>query len=98
MKKFAGPLAFAALLALAPALAQSPSGEIPPAQQKGQKGEPDGKASGTAPDSMGSSGWTGPHKGDHTGTDQESADQSLTATGKDLKGQPKRFTPGETPQ
>jgi hypothetical protein len=53
---------------------------------------------GTAPKDMGSTGWTGPHRGEQTGTTDSAAGQPLMATGVDLKGPPRRFSPSETPE
>lgn len=53
---------------------------------------------GTSPDNMGSTGWTGPHKGEKTGDGKRTEGQPLMATGRDLKGPPKRFSPSETPE
>jgi hypothetical protein len=79
----------------APAFAQSTpdhtkGGPSAPMQEKA--------TTGTAPKDMGSTGWTGPHKGERTGTEDGAATQPLTATGVDLKGAPRRFAPSETPE
>lgn len=58
----------------------------------------DKATTGTAPKDMGSTGWTGPHKGEQTGTEDNAAGQPLTATGADLKGPPRRFSPSQTPE
>jgi len=70
-----------------------------PAQQ-------DTHSEGTAPQNMGSSGWTGSGshvgKGETTGSSQRSddsaADQPEMATGQDLNGPPHRFPANNTPE
>lgn len=69
--------------------------------------------SGTAPENMGATGWTGGSRGQThnsaTTTGQGNAaqdakdaaatkDQPAMATGEDLKGPPKRFPPNKTPE
>jgi hypothetical protein len=66
--------------------------------------------SGTAPENMGATGWTGGSRGQTkdsattTGQgsgaqDAEAAkDQPVMATGEDLKGPPTQFPPGKTPE
>jgi hypothetical protein len=65
---------------------------------------------GTAPENMGATGWTGGSRGQTkdsaTTTGQGSAaqdaeaakDQPVMATGEDLKGPPKQFPPNKTPE
>jgi hypothetical protein len=66
--------------------------------------------SGTAPENMGATGWTGGSRGQTqdsaTTTGQGNAaqdaaaakDQPAMATGEDLKGPPKQFPPNKTPE
>ena len=56
---------------------------------------------GTAPEGMGSTGWTGGNRGqtDPGKVDPESASQQpFMATGQDLNGPPKQFPAGQTPE
>lgn len=89
------------VLGLAPGFAQT----APPDQMKNEApaaterpATRDDNASGSAPKDMGSTGWTGPHKGEQTGTDRDASDQPSTATGADLKGPPRQFPPNKTPE
>lgn len=68
---------------------------------------PHSSGSGTTPDGKGSTGWTGGARdqssqtiGQTTGSqDAEAAkDQPAMATGKDLKGPAKQFSPRQTPE
>lgn len=60
--------------------------------------------SGTAPENMGATGWTGGSRGQTTGQgsstqDAEAAkDQPVEATGEDLKGPPTQFPANKTPE
>ena len=55
--------------------------------------------SGTAPGGMGSTGWTGGNRGPTgTGNPEAAADQPFMATGVDLKGPPRQFPAGQTPE
>lgn len=56
-------------------------------------------SSGTAPEGRGSTGWTGGSR-DQTGTGnpEAAADQPFMATGVDLKGPPRQFPAGQTPE
>ena len=60
--------------------------------------------SGTAPENMGATGWTGGSRGQATGqagssSDGEAAkDQPAMATGEDLKGPAKQFPANKTPE
>ena len=66
--------------------------------------------SGTAPENMGSTAWTGGSRGQthdsatttgqgNDARDAEAAkDQPVMATGEDLKGPPKQFPPNKTPE
>jgi hypothetical protein len=69
----------------------------------------DSHSKGTAPEGMGSSGWTGGTGGSHIGTSNShttgaapppapNADQPEMATGQDLKGPPTRFPANKTPE
>lgn len=68
---------------------------------------PHSSGSGTAPDGKGSTGWTGGARDQNSQTtgqatglqDAEAAkDQPAMATGEDLKGPPKQFSPRQTPE
>ncbi|SFM10366.1 hypothetical protein SAMN03159423_5383 [Bradyrhizobium sp. NFR13] len=68
---------------------------------------PHSSGSGTAPDGKGSTGWTGGARDQNSQTtgqatgpqDAEAAkDQPAMATGKDLQGPPKQFSPRQTPE
>jgi hypothetical protein len=68
---------------------------------------PDSSGSGTAPEGVGSTGWTGGSRspGDTTtgqnshALDSDAAQQQpLMATGADLLGRPKRFPAAQTPE
>jgi hypothetical protein len=79
--------------------------ETTPSQQ-------DSHSSGTAPQGMGSSGWSGGTGGSHIGTSNSlttgstpreaasdsAADQPEMATGEDLKGPPTQFPANKTPE
>jgi hypothetical protein len=55
--------------------------------------------SGTAPDGMGSTGWTGGNRGQTgTGNPGTAKDQPFMASGLDLKGPPQQFPAGQTPE
>ena len=60
--------------------------------------------SGTAPENMGATGWTGGSRGETSGQtspaqDAEAAkDQPVEASGRDLKGPPQQFPPNKTPE
>jgi hypothetical protein len=55
--------------------------------------------SGTAPEGMGSTGWTGGNRGQTgTGNPEAAKDQPFMATGVDLKGPPRQFPAGQTPE
>jgi len=65
--------------------------------------------SGTAPENMGATGWTGGSRGqthDSATTGQTSSaqdaeaakDQPVEASGQDLKGPPQQFPPNKTPE
>jgi len=66
--------------------------------------------SGTAPENMGATGWTGGSRGQthdsatttgqgNSAQDTEAAkDQPVMATGEDLKGPPTQFPPNKTPE
>lgn len=63
-----------------------------------------GSGSGTAPENMGATGWTGGSRGETSGKtspaqDAEAAkDQPVEASGRDLKGPPQQFPPNKTPE
>jgi hypothetical protein len=69
-----------------------------------------GTGTGTAPENMGATGWTGGSRGQtkdpatttgqaNSDRDAEAAkDQPAMATGEDLKGPPKQFPPDKTPE
>ena len=68
---------------------------------------PHSSGSGTAPDGKGSTGWTGGARDQTSQTTGQSAgaqdaeaakDQPAMATGEDLKGPPKQFSPRQTPE
>ena len=62
---------------------------------------PHTSGTGTAPDGMGSTGWTGGSRGqtDPGKPDPESASQQpFVATGQDLNGPPKQFPAQQTPE
>jgi hypothetical protein len=80
----------------APAFAQSTTPDA--TKVESPAATPEKATTGTAPKDMGSTGWTGPHKGEQTGTEDGAANQPLTATGTDLKGPPRRFPPSRTPE
>jgi len=88
--RFAATLLIAALTAGAAQFAPADAQQAPPSGQEAQ--------GGTGPDHMGSTGWSGSHKGENTGATDGAADQPLMATGIDLKGPPRRFPPSETPE
>jgi hypothetical protein len=100
--------AFLLIVAIAPALAQEhPQPPSAPAEQPAKP--PDHDSSGTSPDGMGSTGWTGGSRGQSkpevgsrglTGgkAHEDAADQTLMATGVDLNGPPTRFPAWETPE
>lgn len=101
-------LASASLVALA--VLASPTFSVAHAQQADQKAPISGSqsessqssaTSGTAPDHMGKSGWTGGSTGANTGTTQTltgiNADSEY-ATGEDLRGQPTQFPASKTPE
>jgi hypothetical protein len=55
--------------------------------------------SGTAPEGMGSTGWTGGNRGQTgTGNLEAAKDQPFMASGLDLKGPPQQFPAGQTPE
>jgi hypothetical protein len=70
----------------------------------------DNSGSGTAPENMGATGWTGGSRGQthdsatttgqgNSARDTEAAkDQPVMATGEDLKGPPTQFPPNKTPE
>ena len=87
------------------ALAQNHSTTPPSPENSSHSG-------GTAPENMGSTGWTGGTGGSHIGTSNSqttgsaprnessdpAADQPEMATGEDLKGPPTRFPANKTPE
>lgn len=101
------PALLAMAIATLPAFAQqSQPRENTPSQQ-------DSHSDGTAPQGMGSTGWTGGTGGSHIGTSNQqttgmgagktpdneaAADQPEMATGVDLKGPPTRFPANKTPE
>lgn len=100
---------FASALLIPLTILASTTFSIAYAQQAGQKALPDGQSgpsqpsatSGTAPDHMGKSGWTGGSTGASTGTAQTrtgiNADSEY-ATGEDLRGPPAHFPASKTPE
>lgn len=105
MKALAAAAALLISLALPMALAQDHSAT--PASPENSS-----HSDGTAPQGMGSTGWTGGSGGSHTGTSNSqttgaapregssgpAADQPETATGEDLNGPPTRFPADKTPE
>ena len=95
-------------LATAPALGEERP-QLPGAAAERPATTPDPDSSGTSPEGRGSTGWTGgsrdqskPGVGSRalTGAERQdrAADQTLMATGVDLKGPATRFPASETPE
>lgn len=72
----------------------------PPATLEKPAAPPHTTGSGTAPDGMGSTGWTGGSLGaTNSASDPEAASrQPEMATGSDLNGPPKQFPAQQTPE
>jgi len=105
MKSFHSLLAVALLFTPVAAIAQNTSANPPGGAVENPSATPQSSQSGTHPDGMGSTGWTGPHRGQtekskgEDGEDRaQAANQPLTATGEDLKGPPTQFAPSKTPE
>ena len=78
------PLFAGAMLAAAPIMAQGVMAQ---------------DNSGITPEGMGSTGWTGGNRGQTgTGNPEAAKDQPFMATGVDLKGPPRQFPAGQTPE
>lgn len=91
------------------ALAQQPSpqtSQAPGDASASQHSDQQPNAKGAKPEGMGASGWSGPHRGETTGSapttpyvPSPSKDtQPPVVTGEDLQGQPKAFPSNKTPE
>jgi len=105
MKLVYSLLAAALLVAPGTAIAQNAPAETSGSAAENPSAIPQSSHTGTTPEGMGSTGWSGPHRGQtekdksHDAGDRAAAtSQPYMATGEDLKGPPTQFAPAKTPE